>query len=211
MRRAGTLRYIWFVIGIMILTLGVSLTIQSNLGASPFDALLVGLSQEVGLTVGSWELIIAIILIAFNAWLERRRPEILGLLSAFLTGLGIDMWLWGLEKILTPDPWSLWINQLLCFAAGLVITGLGTAIYLVTRMAPIPVDRLTLNLQKLLHTNIQLSRTLVYILFLSLALLLHGPIGLGTILTVCFGGWILGFFMSFTGRKLRLRASHKNT
>lgn len=207
MLRASTSRYVWFVIGIMILTLGISLTIQSDLGASPFDAVLVGLSQEVGLTVGSWEIIIAIILIAFNAWLEKRRPEILGLLTAFLTGLGIDMWLWVSEKLLAPNPWSLWISQLLCFAIGLVITGLGTAIYLVTRMAPIPVDRLTLNLQKLLSTNMQLSRTLVYILCLSLALIFHGPIGIGTLLTVCCGGWILGYFMSFTGKRLRLEST----
>lgn len=45
-------QYLIYAIGILILTLGITLTIQSKLGSSPFDALLVGLSLNVGLTVG---------------------------------------------------------------------------------------------------------------------------------------------------------------
>ena len=85
--------FMYYVLCILILTLGISFTIQSDLGTSPFDALLVGLSVNVGLTVGSWEVITALILICFNSFLKRKRPEFLGLLTAFITGIGIDMWL----------------------------------------------------------------------------------------------------------------------
>lgn len=87
------MKYIVYVLGIFILTLGISFTIQSNLGTSPFDAVVVGLSKNVGLTVGSWEIIIAFILIICNSFLKRQRPEVLGMLTAFITGIGIDMWL----------------------------------------------------------------------------------------------------------------------
>lgn len=87
------MKYLFYILGILILTLGISFTIQSSLGTSPFDALLVGLSTNVGLTVGSWEIILALILICFNSILKRQRPEILGMLTAFITGIGIDMWL----------------------------------------------------------------------------------------------------------------------
>ena len=63
---SGKVKYVFYVIGILLLTLGISLTIQSDLGTSPFDALLVGLSINVGLTVGSWEIIIAFVLICCN-------------------------------------------------------------------------------------------------------------------------------------------------
>ena len=46
------MKYFFYVLGNLILTFGIALTIQSNLGTSPFDALLVGLSKQVGLTVG---------------------------------------------------------------------------------------------------------------------------------------------------------------
>ena len=46
------MKYVFYVLGILILTLGISFTIQSDLGTSPFDALLVGLSLNVGLLWG---------------------------------------------------------------------------------------------------------------------------------------------------------------
>lgn len=185
--------------GILILTLGIPLTIQSKLGTSPFDALLVGLSKNVGLTVGSWEIILALLLIGSNSLLARQRPEILGLVTALITGIGIDMWLFLLHDIVSPD---LWFSQVVCFTIGLVVVGLGTATYLHTNFAPIPVDRLTLIIKELTRKTVFFSRTLIYILFLMLAIIFNGPIGVGTLLTVCLGGYILHFFMPITGRIL---------
>ncbi|AUS86863.1 YitT family protein [Lysinibacillus sp. YS11] len=193
------MKYVFYVVGILILTLGISLTIQSKLGTSPFDALLVGLSKNVGLTVGSWEIILALLLIGSNSLLARQRPEILGLVTAFITGIGIDMWLFLLHDIVSPD---LWFSQAVCFTTGLVVVGLGTATYLHTNFAPIPVDRLTLIIKELTRKTVFFSRTLIYILFLMLAIIFNGPIGVGTLLTVCLGGYILHFFMPITGRIL---------
>ncbi|MEF7638565.1 YitT family protein [Bacillus thuringiensis] len=193
------MKYVLYVLGILILTLGISFTIQSDLGTSPFDALLVGLSINVGLTVGSWEIIIALLLICCNSILQRQRPEFLGLLTAFITGVGIDMWLFLLHNLITPE---LWYSKFVCFGLGLVIIGLGTATYLHTNFAPIPVDRLTLIIQELTRTNIFISRTFIYLLFLIMAMILNGPIGVGTLLTVCLGGIILNYFMPFTKKGL---------
>ncbi|MGG3573173.1 YitT family protein [Bacillus gobiensis] len=195
------MKYVFYVLGILILTLGISFTIQSDLGTSPFDALLVGLSINVGLTVGSWEIITALILICCNSFLKRQRPEILGLLTAFITGIGIDMWLFLLHNFITPE---LWYSKVVCFGIGLVVIGLGTATYLHTNFAPIPVDRLTLIIQELTRTNIFFSRTFIYLVFFIMAMILNGPIGVGTLLTVCLGGLILNYFMPFTEKVLDL-------
>ncbi|ASR47487.1 YczE/YyaS/YitT family protein [Paenibacillus kribbensis] len=202
------MRYIFFVLGIFILSLGISFTIQSDLGTSPFDALLVGLSINVGLTVGSWEIIIAIILICCNSLLKRQRPEVLGLLTAFITGIGIDMWLFLLHNLITPE---LWYSKVVCFGIGLVVVGLGTAIYLQTNFAPIPVDRLTIIIQELTRTNLFFSRTFIYLIFLIIAVILNGPIGVGTLLTVCLGGLILNCFMPFTEKVLDRILTHSGT
>ncbi|MEH7342928.1 YitT family protein [Bacillus sp. JJ1532] len=202
------MKYVYFVLGILILTFGISLTIQSDLGTSPFDALLVGLSINVGLTVGSWEIIIAFILICCNSLLKRQRPEVLGLLTAFITGVGIDMWLFLLHNLITPE---LWFNKVVCFGIGLVVIGFGTAIYLHTNFAPIPVDRLTLIIQEITRTNIFFSRTFIYLVFLIMALIFNGPIGVGTLLTVCLGGLILNYFMPVTKKILDRKLTHSRT
>ncbi|PFN82882.1 hypothetical protein COJ85_28110 [Bacillus sp. AFS076308] len=208
MQRSSKTKYPLYVLGILFLTLGISFTIQSDLGTSPFDALLVGLSINVGLTVGSWEIIIALILIGCNSFLKRQRPEVLGLLTAFITGIGIDMWLFILHNLITPE---LWYSKVVCFGIGLVVIGLGTATYLHTNFAPIPIDRLTLIIQELTRTNILLSRTFIYLVFLMLAIIFNGPIGIGTLLTVCLGGLILNYFMPLTNRVIDRILTHSST
>lgn len=51
-KRSSKVRYVFYVLGILILTLGIYFTIQSDLGASLFDSLLVGLAINAGLL---WE------------------------------------------------------------------------------------------------------------------------------------------------------------
>ena len=202
------IQYALYVLGILILTLGITLTIQSDIGTSPFDALLVGLFLNVGLTVGSWEIIIALILICCNSLLKRQRPEVLGLLTAFITGIGIDMWLYLLHNLIIPE---LWLYKLVCFGIGLVVIGLGTSIYLHTNFAPIPIDRLTLIIQELTRTNILISRTLIYFVFLIMAMAFNGPIGIGTLLTVCLGGLILNYFMPLTRKVIETIVTNSTT
>jgi uncharacterized protein len=169
---------------------------------------MIGLSINVGLTVGSWEIIIALLLICCNSLIKRQRPEFLGLLTAFITGIGIDMWLFLLHNLITPE---LWYSKMVCFGIGLVVVGLGTTTYLHTNFAPIPVDRLTLIIQELTRTNLFFSRTFIYLIFLIIAVILNGPIGIGTLLTVCLGGLILNFFMPFTEKVLDRILTHSGT
>jgi uncharacterized protein len=191
--------FFFYVVGILLLTLGISFTIQSDLGTSPFDALLVGLANHVGFTVGTWEIIIALIVIGCNSFLKKQKPEILGLLTACITGISIDMWLILLENLFIPE---LWYSKVIYFGIGLIAIGLGTALYLHTNIAPIPVDRLTLIIQELTRTNLFYSRTFIYLIFLLMALIIKGPIGVGTLLIVCLSGLILNYFMSFTRKVL---------
>ncbi|MGN7413278.1 YczE/YyaS/YitT family protein [Paenibacillus sp. SAF-068] len=202
------MKYVLFVAGILILTLGISITIQSDLGTSPFDALLVGLSQHVGLSVGSWEVIIAFLLIGCNSLLKQQKPEFMGLVTAFITGVGIDLWLYVSKSLITPE---VWYSKLMTFVIGLVIISIGTAIYLQTNFAPIPVDRLTLILHEITRTPLFVSRTFIYFVFLILAFLLSGPIGLGTLLTVCFAGLLLQFIMAHTKKIIDRIVTHKDT
>ncbi|MGG4110202.1 YitT family protein [Bacillus subtilis] len=191
------MKYIFYGLGILILSLGISLTIQSGLGTSPFDALLVGLSKEVGLTVGSWEVLISVLLLFCNAILTRKKPILLGLITAFITGIGIDLWLFVVKNTIYLNAL---LSKLICFGIGLVLIGLGTAIYLQTKFASTPIDHLTLIIRDLSKRTILFSRTLVYALFLVLASIFKGPIGIGTLLTVCLGGMLLHVFMPIVER-----------
>ncbi|KQO18235.1 YczE/YyaS/YitT family protein [Paenibacillus sp. Leaf72] len=199
------MKYFFYTTGIFMMSLGIALTIESGFGASPFDALLVGLANQIGLTVGSWEMIIALIMVGGNSLLSKTRPEFKGLLTAFIAGLGIDLWLYVLQAFTQPE---MWLSRLLFLGFGLLIVGAGIACYLQTQVAPIPMDRLMLLIRDRSGMGILLSRTLIQLFFLLMAFLFHGPIGIGTLLTVCLGGAILQFFMPYAAK---LIPTHKSS
>lgn len=192
------MKYLHYVIGLFILTLGIAFTIQSDLGASPYDALLVGLFKTIGLSVGSWEVILALVTIGLIALLKKQRPVFSGLLTAVVTGMGIDFWLFLLPHLLAVEALG---SRLLLFAAGILCIGLGTAVYLYADFAPMPFDHLMLVIQERTGKSVLFARTIIYLVSLTLAFLFDGPIGMGTILTVLTGGPMLNFFMKRIANK----------
>lgn len=185
------IRAAFYVIGISILTLGIALTIIVNLGASPIDALLVGLHQNFGLTVGSWEYIIAIFLLFINSLLNQKKPQILALTTAFLVGMGIDFWL----NIFNPPNIfnALWINiPMLLF--GTVLCSLGIATYLQAEFLPSPFDGTMLAISNRFKIKMFWAKTILMSIFLLLAFIFNGPIAAGTIVILILSGPVIGWF-----------------
>lgn len=114
------MKYIFYVIGILLLTLGISLTIHSDLGTSPFDAVLVVLSMNVGLTVGSWEDYTS----HLSDWLQfkfkKTKIGSIGIGNSRYNVIVIDLWIFLLGSLMTPE---LWHSKAVCFGIGLFVIG----------------------------------------------------------------------------------------
>lgn len=187
------IRGLYYTVGIIILTLGIALTIHSQLGTSPFDALLVGLYRTYGLTIGSWEIVVGFSMIVFNSIAERRTPELIALFTSLLTGLGIDFWYFTLDIWILPFDI---ITMYLFLFAGIIISGLGIAINLQADFAPNPFDRMMLVTKKLTGMSIFVSRGILSILLVIIAFLFNGAIGVGTLIIAVFSGFVIQFFMN---------------
>jgi uncharacterized membrane protein YczE len=85
-------RGLFYFIGLALTALGVSSLIESNMGASTWDALYVGLSHTVGLTPGIWVIIIGGMVIFLNAFLAKERPDFTSFLTIFILGMIIDFY-----------------------------------------------------------------------------------------------------------------------
>ncbi|WP_101843654.1 YitT family protein [Halobacillus sp. Marseille-P3879] len=190
-------RIFFYIIGIIIMTFGIALTIHSHLGTSPFDALLVGLYRTFGLTIGSWEVVVAFSLILFNALAERKKPEFFAIITALVTGFFIDVWVFSTEAWIEPETAGM---QLTCLLFGLFFAGLGIAVNLQADFAPNPFDRTMLVVKKLTGLNVSISRALVSLVLAAIAFLFNGPIGVGTVIITLFSGIVIHFFMPFTAK-----------
>jgi len=176
--RKFIIRSNFYFVGILILTFGIALTIVAGLGTSPYDALLVGLYNSFGLTIGSWEYILGFILVIVNAAIQRKRPDLLAMVTAIITGLGIDLWIFFLKyywKI------SIFWCKVVLFLFGIIFIGLGVAMYLQAEFAPSPVDSSMLVIQNVLGIRLAVAKNILMLIFLSFAFIFEGPINLGTL------------------------------
>ncbi|MRH44677.1 YitT family protein [Aquibacillus halophilus] len=184
----------FYLIGILTLTFGIALTILSRLGASPFDALLVGLHRTFGLTIGSWEIVVGFSMVLCNALAQKSRPEYYALLTSLITGIGIDLWLFVLSNWINPLTL---VGQSFALALGIVFTGIGVATYLQSNFAPNPLDRSMLVLSDLTGWNVTYSRALISIMLVILAFFFQGAIGIGTLINALLTGVLINFFMPY--------------
>lgn len=185
-------RGIAYILGLFILSLGVSFTILAGLGTGAWDALNVGLASQVGFTVGNWVIIIGVILIVVNAFLLKARPEVLAIITVFILGYFIDFWLLIALTNWHPEPF---LYQLVVLIVGVVLMAFGISTYLQAKFAAIPIDQLMIAIRKRTGFSLMVSKTIGEVIALFVAFLIGGPIGLGTVIvTLSIGPLIQVFF-----------------
>lgn len=185
-------RGISFLLGLLILSLGISFTILSRLGAGAWDALAVGLSNLAGFTVGTWVILIGVILIFINALLLLKRPEVISIITVLILGYFIDFWLLVVFPNIAVEALPIRVIILL---SGVLLMGVGIATYLQGKFAIIPIDRFMLAIQKRLKVNLGVAKTIAEVTALVFAFIVGGPIGVGTVIvTLSIGPLIQLFF-----------------
>ncbi|MBD1372773.1 YitT family protein [Hazenella sp. IB182357] len=179
-----------YVLGLLVLGLGISLVIRAGLGSGAWDALYVGLNEQFGLSVGTWLIIVGILLIFINAYLLRERPDWSVLITLFVLGQAVDLWLY----IINWKP-VLFGGQMGLLIVGLLVLSLGVAIYLQAKLAPTAIDKLMYGIAHRTGLSLRLSKTSGEVVALILAWIAGGPIGIGTVLITFLVGPCVQFFM----------------
>lgn len=183
-------RCLIYIAGLFILSVGVVCMIKSNTGIAPWDALNVALSELIGLTIGSWVFIVGGILIFINSLIKMRFPNLAGFIPIVIIGSFVDLKPKG-SFVLKTDAvilqWSL-------FLIGLCILAMGIAIYLRASFPSIPNDELMLAITERTGWGINITKTIGEALAFVLAIILQGPIGIGTIIVPLCLGILVGLF-----------------
>lgn len=187
-------RLLFWLLGIIILSLGASLTIKANMGVGAWDALNVGLSRIYGFTVGSFVIINGIILLFVNAILLKSRPDYMAVFTFFIIGSLIDFWMLIVLRNFEPNEFML---KLVTLVVGLLIIGLGVAMYLQPKFPLNPIDNFMMGLSKRLGVSLVVAKTIGELIALVLALIVKGPIGYGTIIVTIGIGPSIQLFIPF--------------
>lgn len=165
------------VFGLVLFGIGISMLIDSDLGAAPWDVFHTGVSDITGVSVGMIVILTGVALLLL--WIPlRERPGLGTILNAVVIGIVVDI---ALPVI--PDV-ELLAPRLALVVGGVVVTAIGSGYYIGAGLGPGPRDGLMTGLAKR-HVgpyaiSIRVARTSVEIIVLAIGIALGGAIGVGT-------------------------------
>ncbi|MFS0593984.1 hypothetical protein AB1L05_20570 [Cytobacillus horneckiae] len=180
-------RIILYFLGISCVGLGINILILANVGLDPWGIFNISLSNSLGIRLGEFYIYSGILFVAINSLIQRKFPDILGMITSFFMGVSIDLFAIVLNNL---SLYSRWIE----FSIGLVLFCLGVAFYLSTSLPRSPVDDLIFSTQRLINKSFKVSKIVLDSLVLLLGLILGGKLGAGTLIMVILVGPLITLF-----------------
>ena len=147
---------------------------HARLGNSPWVVLSEGVAKHTPLAIGGATVAISFVVLAL--WFPlRQRPGLGTVLNAIVIGVAIDAML-----PVFPGPGGL-VGRFAYVAAGIALVGLGSGLYLTSRLGPGPRDGLMTGLHFRTGRSLRVVRTGIEGTALVIGALLGGKVGIGTV------------------------------
>ncbi len=173
--------------GLALFAVGISLQMNANIGAPPWDVFHQGVSKQTEISVGKVIVMTGFILLLL--WIPlKQKPGLGTILNALEIGLVAD-----LALAIIPEPSNILI-RLVMAALGIVVVAVGTGFYIGSALGPGPRDGLMTGLAKR-GVPIRIGRTAIEVTVLIVGLVLGGQVGVATFAFAFGVGPLVHFFL----------------
>lgn len=212
--------WIWrggcYLLGIIVLTCGVTLNTKTLLGVSPFVSVPNSLTVLYGWDLGSLMTILYLLCVVAQLLMKGRRFNIMDVLQfpvSFLSG-----WLIGQydRHLLFPDP--SWPLRLILLAAAILLTGTGVCMMVNMDLSPNPADGLVDCISKRSGKSMGLCKNLFDMSCVGITLAISLPlggrvigIGPGTLVTMLLTGRVIALVNRWFRTPMRRLAGLEKT
>ncbi|WP_041219297.1 YczE/YyaS/YitT family protein [Desulfitobacterium dichloroeliminans] len=169
-------RIVYLVLGTFILSVGIVMTMQANLGYAPWDVFHRGISDTIGMSIGSVSIVASLVISAVVVLLGEK----LGfgtIVNIFAIGIYMDI----LLEII-PEMQSFG-SGLIMLILGLFICAFSTYLYIASGFGAGPRDSLMVALERLTKLSVGVCRGTIEVVVCIVGWLLGGPVGMGTIIS----------------------------
>lgn len=204
-----TRRILVYCLGLLLLAIGVTFSIKSNLGVSPVNSLPYVLSLIVGIEIGKMSIIVNIVLILVQVLLLRKKFKLRNLtqiLFSFAFGFFLTFSNWIFRFISVQN----YFMRLGLLSISIGIIAMGVILYLKAELVPMPAEGCMIAIRVLFDKEFYKIKMAVDSSFVLLASVLsliafHELIGVreGTILAAIFIGKIIGIFEKRFSKQLK--------
>ena len=190
------------LLGLLIYSFGVYLTIYSNIGLAPWDCLGMGIAKHTPLGYGSSMVLIGVCAIVIQLILQER-IGFATLFDALITGRLTQFFI---DISPYPENHSLWLGIVLLLL-GFLIIDLGIYVYMSAELGSGPKDGLMIVIgQKLPKIPIGIIGILLWSAVTLIGWMLGGSVGIGTLLSIFGAGFVMHILydaIGFEPRKLK--------
>jgi uncharacterized membrane protein YczE len=192
--RPGPLRFARLMTGLSLFGAGEALLVGAQLGNSPWTVFAQGLARQTALNVGTATIVVSAGVLLL--WVPlRQRPGLGTLCNAIWIGVAIDATL-----AVLPDDLPLGVRWALV-PTGITLVGIGSGLYLTSRLGPGPRDGLMTGLHRRTGLSLRLVRACIEVSAVAVGFLLGGTVGVGTVAFALAIGPAVQFFVHALGER----------
>lgn len=182
---------IW-IIGLMIIQIGVALFLSLNLGSDPFTLFTQGVARKLGISPGTANRLLTFILLGILVFLDKGQIKIGTFLGMISAGMLLDKVI-NLLNGLQMNHYPL-VVKIIIFIGGCIIICIGFPILKSSGIGVAPNDLFYLALVKRCNKPYRIIRASVDAIYMIIGISLGGVIGIGTVLCIILLGPIMDFF-----------------
>lgn len=191
-------KIIMVILGSVIAAYGITLAIYAGFGSATLAVLWQGVSQTLGISMGSASLLIALLMILFVWFYDRRQIHWGTMIYQIVYSLFVDIFAG--RVYYTPWGWGNFILMLL----GIVVFAIGTGIYASADYGRGSYEAVNFALAEKNNWKIRKVRALLDLSVVLLGMLLGGKIGACTIATLVISGAVIQKTVQLINRCRRL-------
>lgn len=175
--RERIINYIFFFLGLILFGLGNAIAVKVKyLGLHPWEVLHVALFQQFGFTIGTWSVLVGLLLVGVTWFVKRDYINIGTFLNALLVGPFMDFFLW-LDFLPEPTHTPLDYMNLAC---AIVIAGIAGGLYVAGGIGAGPRDGFMLAIAEKTKLSISRSRIVVEFIVMVIGYFMGGPVHMAT-------------------------------
>lgn len=182
------------ILGLFLYALGITLTLNAQIGYLPWDVLHSGISKTIGISIGTASITIGIVIIILTLLLKEK-IGLGSLLNMLIVGLFLDLIL-GLNFLPEAHTLLLGVSMLIL---GLFVISVASYFYIGSAFGAGPRDSLMIALTRRTGLPVGLCRGTIELGALLCGWKLGGMVGIGTIMSA----FLIGFCVQLTFKLLK--------